>query len=224
MKTRRKSRIEELIGFDKAHGSFVIGTDEAGRGPLAGPVTASAVFFPEFTDEVIDTIKFIDDSKKFSSNPALRKEIADAVKKVAIYKIFECSVEEIEKYNILQASLLAMKRACSGIFAESCRKEEKAIILVDGNFIIPDCNSPQKAVKKGDSHSASIAAASILAKVHRDQIMEKLSMEFPVYGWQKNKGYATPAHIKAIKTHGFCKWHRKSFLSKILAEQKTLLF
>ncbi len=222
MKTSSKSRIKELINFDKSHGNIVIGTDEAGRGPVAGPVVASAVYFPEFNDEVAQAVEFIDDSKKFSSNPALRKELSEQVKKVAKYSICQCSVDEIEKYNILQASLLAMKRACNELFSGPEVKKNGAVILVDGKFVISGYKIPQKAVKKGDSLSASIAAASILAKVYRDELMAKLSEEFPVYDWVNNKGYGTSAHIQAIKTYGYCKWHRKSFLSKIFAEQKTL--
>lgn len=223
MNTLKTSRIRELINFDRKHGSIVIGTDEAGRGPIAGPVVAAAVFFPEFSEEVIDSIKFIDDSKKFVSNPGLRKELSEQIKNVAVYSIAECSVEEIEKYNILHASLLAMKRACNDIFLQIDKKIDKMLILVDGKFTISDYTLHQKAVKKGDSMSASIAAASILAKVHRDQIMEKLSQEFPLYEWHKNKGYGTSAHIKAIRTYGSSKWHRKGFLGKILSEQKSLL-
>jgi len=222
LKIYRKSRIEELVDFDKRHGNFIIGTDEAGRGPLAGPVVASAVFFPEFNDEVLETIKFIDDSKKFSSNPKLRKELAEQIKKVVKYSIFECSVEEIEKYNILHASLLAMKKACDDLFYQITDVSEEITILIDGNFIISGYKKPQKAVKKGDSMSASIAAASILAKVYRDELMAELSKEFPVYEWHKNKGYPTAAHIEAIKTYGSCKWHRKTFLWKIISEQKKI--
>jgi len=237
LKTRRKSRIEELIEFDKNHGDLVIGTDEAGRGPVAGPVVAAAVYFPEFNYEVVEAIEYIDDSKRFSSNPSLRKQLAGEIKKVSVYSIAQCSVEEIEKHNILQASLLAMRRACDEVIdkldkkidkidkknEKKLKKVEKKIILVDGKFIISGYKHKQKAVKKGDSISASIAAASILAKVYRDELMRNLSQEFPVYEWYKNKGYGTAAHINAIRTHGCCEWHRKSFLSKVFAEQKKLL-
>lgn len=238
MKTQRKSRIEDLIAFDKERGNLVIGTDEAGRGPIAGPVFAGAVFFPEFNDEIIEAIKFIDDSKRFSSNPRLRKEIADEIKEHALYSVAKCSVEEIERYNILQASLLAMKRACDKIFLQigkkcnksgkkiykSDKKNDKFTILVDGKFTISGYKEKQIAVKKGDSLSASISAASILAKVHRDDFMEKIAQEFPVYEWHNNKGYGTSAHIDAIRTHGHCKWHRIGFLSKIFTNQQKLLF
>lgn len=222
MKTLRKYRIKELIEYDKGYGNLVIGTDEAGRGPVAGPVVAGAVFFPDFNDEVLESIKFIDDSKRFSSNPGLRKEISEQIKKNSIYGIAQCSVDEIEQYNILQASLLAMKKACREVLLQKGKKEKEAVILIDGNFTIPGIKSEQKAIKKGDSFSASIAAASILAKVYRDNIMEELSLEYPLYEWHNNKGYGTSSHIQAIKTHGCCKWHRKNFLNKVFIKQKKL--
>ena len=222
MKILRQSKIEELIAFDCNHGSVTIGTDEAGRGPLAGPVIASAVYFPDLSQEVCEVIKFIDDSKKFSSNPKLRKELSESIKSVAKYSIQECTVEEIDKINILQASLLAMKKSCEDLINQISLNKESLIILVDGNFIIPRYDYKQKAVKKGDTLSASIAAASILAKVHRDEFMQGLSEDFPQYYWHKNKGYPTPAHIEALRAHGACKWHRKTFLGKVLCEQKKL--
>lgn len=209
MKTLVATRIQELVEFDKSFGCPVIGSDEAGRGPIAGPVVAAAVFFPDFNDEVIEAIRFIDDSKKLS--PKLRKEMSDVIKSLAVYGISEGSVEEIENYNILQASLLAMKRSCENVGANLCIRP---LVLVDGKFTIPNYINTQKAVKKGDTLSASIAAASILAKVHRDELMEGLSLEFPVYGWHKNKGYPTAAHRLAVKQHGRCKWHRKNFCLK----------
>jgi len=214
LKVLTQNRIEELTGFDKNFNCPIIGTDEAGRGPIAGPVVAAAVCFPEFRDEICEAVRFIDDSKKLSAS--LRREMAEQVKKVAKYAIAECSVEEIEKYNILQASLLAMKRACKAICPPK-PGSGAVLILVDGKFTIPSYTKNQKAVKKGDSLSASIAAASILAKVHRDEVMERLAQEFPMYGWQKNKGYPTPAHIEAVRQHGYCDWHRKKFCIKALA-------
>jgi ribonuclease HII len=222
LKISRKSKIEELIEFDHGHGSLVIGTDEVGRGPLAGPVVAGAVYFPELNKEVIEVIKFIDDSKKFSSNHKLRKELSEGIKSVAKYSIQECSVEEIDKINILQASLLAMKKSCEDLIAQVSANKDKIIILVDGNFVIPKYNYQQKAIKKGDTLSASIAAASILAKVHRDELMINLAKDFPQYGWHKNKGYGTQQHRDAILAYGSCKWHRKLFLNKILCEQKKI--
>ncbi|MEI8388774.1 MAG: ribonuclease HII [bacterium] len=221
MRTFRKSKIDELVEFDRRHGLVVIGTDEAGRGPVAGPVVASAVYFPELSEKVCEVIKFIDDSKKFSSNPKLRKELSEEIKSVAKYSIKESSVEEIDKINILQASLLAMRKSCENLI-EQMNSQENLIILVDGNFIIPKYNYQQKAVKKGDTLSASIAAASILAKVYRDELMQELAKGFPEYGWSKNKGYPTKAHREALREHGACKWHRTTFLGKVLCEQKKI--
>ena len=222
MKILRKSKIDELVEFDRGHGSFVIGTDEAGRGPLAGPVVASAVYFPELSKEVCEVIKFIDDSKKFSSSHKLRKELSESIKSVAKYSIQECSVEEIDKINILQASLLAMRKSCENLIGQIPANKDNLIILVDGNFVIPKYDYLQRAVKKGDTLSASIAAASILAKVYRDELMHGLSEAFPQYGWHKNKGYPTQSHREAILTHGACEWHRKTFLSKVLCKQKKI--
>ena len=111
---RRKTKILELLEFDEQilNNGLIIGTDEAGRGPVAGPVVAGAVCFEEINDNLIEELNYLDDSKKFSSNPKLRKELSEQIKKYAIYSIQECTVEEIEKYNILQASLLAMRKAC----------------------------------------------------------------------------------------------------------------
>lgn len=219
-KLGRKSKIEELINFDVGHDCPVIGTDEAGRGPLAGPVVAAAVHFPEFNDEVAEALRYIDDSKTLSAT--IRKELAEEIKKYALWGIAECSVEEIQKYNILQASLLAMKRACEAVFAQIAESSTDTLILVDGNFVIPHYKKLQKAVKKGDSLSASIAAGSILAKVHRDELMKEYARKYPYYNWEKNKGYGTKEHVEAIRKCGACELHRKGFLSKIFAEQKSL--
>jgi ribonuclease HII len=221
LKVFRQSKIEQLIDFDNSFSEkhCVIGTDEAGRGPLAGPVSACALYFPNFNKETLEILKYLDDSKKFSSNPNLRKALATDLKEIAKFKIAWATVEEIEKYNILQCSLLAMKKACNELIKE-LKPTNEVIILVDGKFIIKDFDVKQSAIIKGDSKSASIAAASIIAKVERDELMIKLSEEFPVYKWSKNKGYPTKDHINAIKTHGDCEWHRKTFLTKI--HQKKL--
>lgn len=224
MKTPRQSKIDELLAFDRKNGSVVIGTDEAGRGPLAGPVVAGAVYFPEINPEVIEVIKFIDDSKKFSSQ-RIKKELSENIKSIAKYSIQECTVEEIDKLNILQASLLAMRKCCDDVIKQISADKKTLIILVDGPYDISKYNNydyKQKAVKKGDTLSASIAAASILAKVYRDELMMELSQEFPQYCWHKNKGYPTKAHIEALRAHGECKWHRKTFLGKVLCEQKKI--
>jgi ribonuclease HII len=214
---QRKSRIVELIKHDLKEGkNFVlIGTDEAGRGPVAGPVTACAVCFKSVDKHLKEALKYLDDSKKFSANSKLRKDIAEEIKKRSYYSIQHCTVEEIEKYNILQASLLAMKKACNDIISQ-IQNSENILILVDGRIIIPNFDFAQKGLIKGDSKSASIASASILAKVQRDELMIKISNDYPEYEWHQNKGYPTPKHLEAIRRHGITKWHRKSFLTKCL--------
>lgn len=215
MKPSRQTRIAELIKFDKkiSKSNLVIGVDEAGRGPIAGPVTACAVYFPELNKEIKEALNYLDDSKKV--NQKLREELSLEIKKHAIYHISEASVREIEKINILQASLLAMRRACQEVISQ-INTEKTPLILVDGKFIIPKYNVEQMSVIKGDSKSASIAAASILAKVHRDNFMKEIAEKFPQYCWHQNKGYPTAAHIEALREHGQCKWHRKTFICKVL--------
>ena len=130
--------------------------------------------------------------------------------------IYQGSVEEIEKLNILRTSLLSMNRSCSEVISKI--NSEKIIVLVDGNKLIPDFKYEQRFVIKGDAKSASIAAASILAKVSRDNFMNELAKEFPQYNWDKNKGYLSSTHIEAIKEFGATKWHRKKFLRNILEQ------
>jgi len=215
LKVLRKPKIKDLIRFDvkTSKDCLLIGTDEAGRGPLAGPVCASAVYFPEFSKEIIQALQYLDDSKKFSSNHSLRKEISEEIKKYSLYSISFCSVKEIEKLNILQASLLAMKKAVKDILPQISDEKPK-LVLIDGRQTIPKFNINQSALVKGDAISASIAAASILAKVARDDLMMDLSEKFPQYLWHKNKGYGTKEHVRAICESGICEHHRKSFLKK----------
>lgn len=213
--------------YDKniSEDSLLIGLDEAGRGPVAGPVMAAAVYLDFDNKDLLEFLKYLDDSKKFSSNPKLRKKISEEIKQHSVYSIQECSIKEIEKHNILQASLLAMKRAAIDVINQIGDKKAKTglLCLVDGKISIKNFKYKQKTVVKGDSLSASIAAASILAKVYRDEFMIKLSEEFAQYEWQKNKGYGTKAHLDAIREHGICEWHRKSFLAKVLTPQLKLL-
>ncbi len=223
----RKSKINDLVEYDKniSEDSLLIGLDEAGRGPVAGPVMAAAVYLDFDNKDLLEFLKYLDDSKKFSSNPKLRKKISEEIKQHSVYSIQECSIKEIEKHNILQASLLAMKRAAIDVINQIGDKKAKTglLCLVDGKISIKNFKYKQKTVVKGDSLSASIAAASILAKVYRDEFMIKLSEEFAQYEWQKNKGYGTKAHLDAIREHGICEWHRKSFLAKVLTPQLKLL-
>jgi len=216
LKAYRKSRIDELVKFDKKYAKthVIIGTDEAGRGPVAGPVVACALCFHKYNKELSEALKYLDDSKKFSSNPKLRKELSEEIKNYALYGLAECTVKEIEEINILQASLLAMKRACNNLIS-NMNSDKDIKILIDGRFLIKKYPYEQIPIVKGDSKSAAIAAASIIAKVHRDEMMIKLAEEYPKYNWHQNKGYPTPAHLDAIRNYGICCWHRRSFLSKL---------
>ena len=200
----------ELFDFDKSFNKLIIGTDEAGRGPGAGGVFASAVYFNEITEGLIRDLAILNDSKKLT--PKKRESIFDVVKNNTINEIICVEVEEIERINILNASLKAMKLACESVINKA--QAEVSLTLVDGNKLIKDYIHPQQFVIKGDSKSASIAAASILAKVSRDRYMERLHEEFPMYNWKKNAGYLTAEHLKAIDEFGLCKYHRASFLKK----------
>lgn len=181
---------------------IVCGTDEAGRGPLAGPVVAAAVVLPRGI--VIDGL---DDSKKLTEKK--REELFDTIISKAIaYGIANSSPEEIDSINILAASLLAMRRA-----VETVRKTVTPdVVLIDGNRQT-DFGVKSVTVVKGDAKSMSIAAASVLAKVTRDRLMARLDEEYPVYGFAKHKGYPTKDHKLAVYEHGPCPIHRKSFLS-----------
>ena len=209
--------MNELFNFDKGFGT-VIGTDEAGRGPAAGGVFAACVYFPRISDSLIENLSKLNDSKKLSK-PA-RESLFDIIINNSIYSIICTEVEEIEKINILNSSLKAMKLACENVIKEANITDFTT--LVDGNRLIKDYKYPQKIIIKGDGKSASIAAASILAKVTRDRYMEKLAQEFPQYGWDKNAGYLTKAHLEAIDKYGLCKYHRPSFLKKHFEKQLTL--
>ena len=201
---------EHLFEFDKNFNKIIIGTDEAGRGPGAGGVFAAAVHFNEVTDGLIKDLAILNDSKKLT--PKKRDSIFDIIKNNTINNIVCVEVDEIEKINILNSSLKAMNHACSGV--NELIKSENTLTLVDGNKLIKNYIYPQQYIVKGDSKSASIAGASILAKVSRDRYMEKLDEEYPMYNWRKNAGYLTAEHLKAIDKYGFSPYHRPSFLKK----------
>ena len=206
---------ETLFEFDKNFNKIIIGTDEAGRGPGAGGVFAAAVYFDKITEGLIADLAILNDSKKLT--PKKRDSIFDVIKNNTIYEIICIEVDEIEKINILNASLKAMNLACTSVLEKIGK--ENTLTLVDGNKLIKDYIYPQEFVIKGDSKSASIAGASILAKVSRDRYMEMLHEEFPMYNWKKNAGYLTAEHLKSIDEFGISKYHRPSFLRKHFEKQ-----
>ncbi|MBQ2934201.1 MAG: ribonuclease HII [Clostridia bacterium] len=183
---------------------LVCGVDEAGRGPLAGPVCAAAVILPENCE-----IEGLNDSKKISEKK--REALFDIIKEKAIaYSIAFGTLQEIEEYNILEATYIAMNRAIDGL-------DKKAdFALIDGNRVPKGIKIPCETVVKGDSHSCSIAAASILAKVTRDRLMLEYDKKYPQYLFAQHKGYGTKAHYEAIKQYGVCEIHRLSFLKNVL--------
>ena len=183
-----------LFEFDNNFDKAIIGTDEAGRGPGAGGVFAAAVHFDKITDGLIKDLAILNDSKKLT--PKKREAIFDTIKNNTINEIICVEVDEIEKLNILNASLKAMNLACTSVLNKV--STNNTLTLVDGNKLIKDYIYPQEFVIKGDSKSASIAAASILAKVSRDRYMDVLHEEFPMYNWKKNAGYLTSEHLSAI--------------------------
>ncbi|WP_037316792.1 ribonuclease HII [Salegentibacter sp. Hel_I_6] len=186
----------------------IAGTDEAGRGCLAGPVTAAAVILPKnFKNQLLNDSK----QTKLSDRNNLKKII---MKEAIAYGVAHVFMEEIDKINILNASILAMHRAIDQL---TCKPEH---IIVDGNKFKPYGKIPYECIIKGDGKYLSIAAASILAKTFRDEYMENIHLEFPVYNWKQNKGYPTKEHRAAIREYGSTPYHRKSF--KLLPEQLKL--
>ncbi len=181
---------------------FVCGVDEAGRGPLAGPVCAAAVILPKNLE-----IEGLNDSKKLTEKK--REELFSIIKEKAVdYSIAFASVEEIETFNILEATFIAMNRAINGL------KISSDYALIDGNKIPKGIKIDAEYIIKGDSKSMSVAAASILAKVTRDRLMLQYDKEYPQYSFNKHKGYGTKLHYEAIKEFGESPIHRSSFLKK----------
>lgn len=177
---------------------LVAGVDEAGRGPLAGPVVAAAVILDE-----LQPIEGLNDSKKLTARQ--RERLYDEIRAKALCcSVAEATVDEIDSINILQATMLAMRRAVEGL------RLKPAQVLVDGNRL-PVLKVPAEAIIKGDATVTSIAAASILAKVHRDRLCLALHERYPHYGFDLHKGYSTADHLAALLTHGACPAHRRSF-------------
>jgi ribonuclease HII len=197
MPSRKSFRLESL-GPEWARPGLVAGVDEAGRGPLAGPVVAAAVILDDLAP-----IKGLADSKVLS--PRRREKLFDEIRARALcVSIAQAEAAEIDQLNILQATLLAMQRAVAGLRLPPHR------VVVDGNRL-PKLPMPAAAIVKGDSKVAAISAASILAKVHRDRLCEDLHQRWPQYGFAAHKGYPTAVHLAALAEHGPCEQHRKSY-------------
>ena len=190
-------RAEKLRAIVDVSGPMA-GVDEVGRGPLAGPVVAAAVILPEKA-----TIRGLNDSKLLQ--PEERERLDLEIRRRAVCcSVAEASVEEIDRFNILRAALLAMRRAVEGLVQQPC------IVLVDGNQR-PELGMPVRTVIGGDARVRAISAASIIAKVHRDRLLVALHGEHPQYGFDGHKGYSTPEHLAALREHGACRHHRRSF-------------
>lgn len=199
---------KELFEFDselRKTSPVICGVDEAGRGPLAGDVYAAAVILADDT-----LIEYLNDSKKISEK---RRELLydEIIEKAKAYCIATASVEEIDSLNILGATMLAMKRAVVGLGIKP------DLALIDGNRL-PELDCPAQFVIKGDANSASIAAASVLAKVSRDRYMKRIAEEYPQYCFEKHKGYGTVLHREMLLKYGASDIHRKTFLKKILGD------
>lgn len=194
----RKSLVTEQRALDWDTVGLVAGVDEAGRGPLAGPVVAAAVILDD-----LQPIKGLNDSKKLSEKR--REKLYDEIlAKALCCSIADASVQEIDQLNILQATLLAMRRAVDGLRLKPVK------VLVDGNRL-PVLDVRAEAIVQGDALVPAISAASILAKVHRDRLCAQLHAQYPHYGFDRHKGYGTADHLQALAEHGPSPWHRLSF-------------
>ena len=187
---------------------YVIGVDEVGRGPLAGPVVCAAVVMPL---EEAELVIGVDDSKKISEKK--RELLAQEIqKKAKAYTMVEVSEKIIDEINILNATKLGMKQAIEKLVAE-CALEGDFVVLTDGNMTL-DITLPQHSVVHGDALSYSIGSASIIAKVYRDHLMDAFANTYPHYAFEKNKGYGTAQHMQGIKEYGLCPIHRRTFTKK----------
>lgn len=213
---------KKLFDYDLGLNKLIVGTDEAGRGCGAGGVFAAAVCFNSVSDDLIKRLSILNDSKKLSKKH--REEIFYTIKSETINSVVCIDVEEIERINILNASLKAMNIACSNVISQLQHelKDKELQVLVDGNKLIKNFEYPQQFIVKGDATSASIAAASILAKVSRDRYMDRLDEEFPQYKWSENAGYLTKEHMALIDKYGLSPYHRPSYLRKHFAKQEQL--
>ena len=208
MKEKEEQRLNELKEIDKSYFkkgyNYICGIDEAGRGPLAGPVVVAAVIMPK--DSMIEGVN---DSKKVSEKK--REKLYDLILEEAIsYSVGIVDQNEIDRINILNATKAGLTEAVRTL------KVKPELILVDALTNIDTCGVPYHSIIKGDAKSYSIAAASIIAKVTRDRIMREWDKVYPQYGFEKHKGYGTAAHISAIKENGLCPLHRLSFVKNII--------
>ena len=198
MQSRKSSALAEKLGLQWSGHGLMAGVDEAGRGPLAGPVVAAAVILDD-----LKPIKGLADSKALSARR--REQLFDEIRAKALACcIGEATVEEIDRLNILQATLLAMQRAVAGL------RLLPRHVLVDGNRL-PQLTMLAEAIVKGDAKVPAISAASILAKVHRDQLCQGLHEAWPAYNFARHKGYPTAEHLAALRAHGACPAHRRSY-------------
>ncbi len=192
---------------------FIAGIDEVGRGCLAGPVIAAAVVLPSDL-QLLNKLEKVNDSKLLSEK--LRKELFPLIQEVAVdYSIGIVSANVIDQINILQATFLAMRRAISGLSVKT------DFLLVDGNKKIPCIDIKQTAIIKGDSNCLSIGAASILAKVIRDEIMSEIAIQYPGYDFEKHKGYPTKVHRSALEKLGLTDIHRKTFCKSFVTQEQV---
>ncbi|TBN00835.1 ribonuclease HII [Hyunsoonleella flava] len=197
-----------MLIFKHTKHTYECGTDEVGRGCLAGPVTAAAVILPDaFKNDILNDSKQLSEVKRDALKPIIEKD-------ALCFGVSHVFQDEIDKINILNASILAMHRAIDDL------ETLPEFIIVDGNKFKPYHTIPHETIIKGDGKYLSIAAASVLAKTYRDAYMNKIHEEFPMYNWKQNKGYPTKQHREAIKTYGVTKYHRKSF--RLLPEQLKL--
>lgn len=204
---KKQWNAEEKLAYERALQEagvrYIAGVDEVGRGPLAGPVVCAAVVMPLDQNELVVGV---DDSKKLSAKK--REQLAEQIRQKALaYTVVEVDEKRIDQMNILEATKLGMKQAVEGLAIAP------EVVLTDGNMII-DIPHKQKSVVHGDALSYSIGAASIIAKVYRDSLMDEYAKQYPQYAFEKNKGYGTAEHIQGIKEHGLCPIHRRTFTKK----------
>lgn len=217
---KQREKLEQMTEYERALRQkgirYIAGVDEVGRGPLAGPVVAAAAVLPaDFS------VLGVDDSKKLSEKR--REELFDLIREQALaYGIGMVDNLVIDEINILEATKLAMKQAVNAADAMLKERLEEAAgiehVLIDA-LVLKEVPIPQTGIVKGDAKSVSIAAASILAKVTRDRLMVEYHEKYPFYGFDRNKGYGTKLHYEGIDFHGFCPWHRRSFLKKYMDDK-----